>query len=199
VGAAVSGGQGSAHGSGRPGILAAVAYLFSVLWLEAGYAAALRLLAGLPARSALWQGAVCVAAIFPLLACVLLALALPKRIRWRARAVVWGLWAFGSFAQFVLPWAGWVIIVRLMNLGSISWAAALRAGTAIALFSFLTGSALLLIFRPRPEDVIVTRLDVPLPGLPDAFEGYRTCTWVRSFLLKGRGGDWRRPRAWGPT
>jgi predicted MPP superfamily phosphohydrolase len=43
----------------------------------------------------------------------------------------------------------------------------------VAGFAYLTGVAILVLFSPRPRDVEITRLEIPIPGLPPAFDGYR--------------------------
>jgi len=117
--------------------------------------------------------ALCLAAGPPLLALVLKALGIPKRLR---RVPRWG-WAvldaaFGLL-QFALPWLGWALLLWVSNRHRLPFASALWLSASIALVSYLTGSALVLAFRPRPRSVELTRLEVGIPGLPEAFDGYR--------------------------
>jgi predicted MPP superfamily phosphohydrolase len=147
------------------------ATLLFVLWLEAGYTAGLVGLAHLPWPTALWQAALCIAAVPPLLLIVVQAISLPKLVHGRVSR--WGieaLWLSGNAAEFGLPWLGWATL--LWALGDGAWSRALPPAAGIALFSYLTGAALLLVFAPRPRDVQTTRLELPVPQLPAAFDGY---------------------------
>jgi hypothetical protein len=150
-----------------------VAYLIFLLWLELGYAVALAILPGLSWRAAVWQGAVCVAAIIPLLLAVVEVVAIPKRLGRVPAAVMRAIWTLGGLAELMLPWLGWAAVLWLINRGALSWPVAFRSGAGIAMFSYLTGAGLVLWFRPRPEQVQLSSLEIPIPGLPPEFEGYR--------------------------
>jgi len=161
-------------GAVRPGFARQVAGLaLVVLWFEIGCAAILRLLASLSWPAALWQGGLCVVASVPLLLLVLKAVRLPKLLWSVPRGIHACVGAVVALAQFVLPWLGWSAVVWLANAGRLSAAAALGTGGAIAAFSYLTCLGLVLAFRPRPRDVQVTRLEIPIPELPAGFDGYR--------------------------
>ncbi len=163
----------SEPGHGPPPITGRVlaASLLFLVWMEGGYAAALVWAAGLPVAMALWQGALCLLAIPALLLTVVKFVALPKHFPRLPKSVLNVLWTLGTVAELVLPWLGWSTLLWLLNGGV--WASALAPGGAVAAFSYLTGVTLLLRFGPRPRDVQITRLDIPLPGLPPAFDGYR--------------------------
>jgi len=144
-----------------------------LLWLEAGYAALLRLLAQLPWRAALWQGGLCVLASSVLLLLVINVLSAAKKIHSLPRSVGARLWVLLDASQFAIPWLGWTALLRLMNAGHLSWPQALWAAASIAAFSYLTGFAIILILRPKPRNVQITRHEVPVHGLPRPFDGYR--------------------------
>ncbi len=152
--------------------LSAAGCIALLLWLEAGYAVGLRLTIGVTWGAALWQGAVCLAAVGALLLAVLHLLSVPKLLRQLPRAVVVLSWRLAGLVEFLVPWAGWSGVIWLLNRGATR-AEALYAGAAIAVFSYLTGIALVVRFRPRAADVEVTELDIPIAGLPQAFDGYR--------------------------
>ncbi len=156
-----------------PGHTATWVYGAFVLWLLAGYAAALALILRFHLAAALWQGALCVAANPLLLYVVVKLLSVTKRVwglLWRAFAA---LGAILFVAQFVIPWLGWLALLRLLNPDILSWADAAGAAAAIAGFSYATGFALIAALHPRARDVEVTEHDVPIPGLPPSFDGYR--------------------------
>ena len=148
-----------------------VASLLFLAWMEAGYAAALVGAAHQPVAMALWQGALCLVAIPALLLAVVKFVALPKHFPRLPKSALNVLWMLGTVSELVLPWLGWSTLLWLLNGGV--WASALGPGGALAAFSYLTGLAILLRFGPRPRDVQVTRLDLLLPNLPAAFDGYR--------------------------
>jgi len=162
-------GSGSVHAS-HSSTAACVLFL---VWLEIGYAAALRLLGGLPWIAAGWQGAACIAAIPVLLFVVLEILTIPKRLGRLPREALAATWALTNLVQFALPWLGWAGLVWLVNRGTLSWAVSLRSAAGITILSYLTGVALILRFRPAPEATEVTRLETPISDLPVAFDGYR--------------------------
>jgi len=147
------------------------ASLVFLLWMEAGYAALLFWVARQPLPTALWQGAACLIAVPPLLLAVVRLVSLPKLLPRLPKPVVNLLWMIGSVAEVVLPWLGWSALVWLLSGGS--WRSALAPGGAIAVFSYLTGTVILLRYRPRPEHVQLTEFEVAIPGLPPAFDGYR--------------------------
>jgi hypothetical protein len=149
------------------------AYLLFLVWLEAGYAVALRLVAGLPWGTAAWQAAVSMVAVVPLLLAVLHLLSLPKLLRRLPRAMMVLWWNLATLAEFLLPWLGWAALIWFANYGELAWATALRAGAAIAAFSYITGLGIIVRFRPRPGDVELTRLEIPVAGLPTSFDGYQ--------------------------
>ena len=157
----------------RRGQLSPAGLVGLLVWLGAGYAAALAGFAGLPWGAAVWQGAVCVAAIPVLLFLVLSLIALPKRVHLSSLRALARLTAPMAIGQFALPWAGWSALVRVLNGQGLPWATAWAAGGAIAAFSYLTGLGLIALFRPRPEEAEVTQVEVGLAGLPASFDGYR--------------------------
>jgi hypothetical protein len=148
-------------------------YALFLVWLWAGYACALRLFAGVPWVAAVWQAAACVLAVVPFLLAVLNLLSEAKLLGWLPAPVLRALWRIADLAQFAIPWLGWAALIRLVNAGAVSWTAALRSGGAIGIFSYLSGLALLVRFRPQAADVEVTEVTVAIPGLPAAFDGYR--------------------------
>lgn len=151
--------------------LAAFALLLA--WLEAGCAAALMHFVPLPWHAALWQAAVCVLASPPLLLLVIKVLSSVKAIQRLPRAVSAVFWVLLDLSQVALPWLGWSVLIALMNAGRVSYLGAVWAATPVAVFSYLTGFAIVLAFRPKPSDVQIAYHDVPVPGLPPAFDGYR--------------------------
>ena len=167
--------RGATQGHAALGARAVIIFL---AWLEAGYAVALALFAQLSAYAALWEAAACIAAIPLLLSAVIAFLALPKYVQGLPGSVRTAAWVGGGAAEIALPWLGWSWLLHLLNGGDLSWPAALRAGAAVALFSYLTGFLLLLRFRPRPRDVEVTRLEIPIRGLPEEFDGYQIRLWT---------------------
>lgn len=154
------------------GQLPVTAYLLFLVWLEAGYTAAIALFAPLAWTQAAWQAALLVATAAPLLLAVLAVLSVPRRLR-LPRTLLRLLWAIGSVGEFALPWLAWSGLFWLLNGGRESWGAALRASGAVAVLSYLTGLWLVLHFHPRAEDVEITRLDIPIRGLPESFDGYQ--------------------------
>ena len=150
-----------------------VVYLLIALWLEAGYALALKLFSGLAWATALWQAAVCLVASGPLLVAVIASLSAPKKLARLSRRAYTATWPFMSLAQYGLPWLGWSALVWWMNGGEVSQLGALHSGAAIAIFSYVNGFAAMLMLRPRAGDVEVTRVDVHVESLPPAFDGYR--------------------------
>lgn len=153
--------------------VASVHYVLLVIWLTAGSAASLRLAAGLPWTAALWQGALCVAAALPLLVLVVRVVALPKGLL-RSHARLYLILSFGTeLLEYLLPWLGWAALLWLLNRGRLEAGDALAAAGAVALFSYATGLAVVLALRPSVRDVEVTEIEVPIPDLPPAFDGYR--------------------------
>jgi predicted MPP superfamily phosphohydrolase len=144
-----------------------------VVWLLAGYAVALALVAGLPLPVAAWQGALCLAANPALLFLVIKVVGLPKRLRWVPRSAFTLLGTAIALGQFVLPWLGWTLLLWLLNYGRFSWAEAAAAAAAVACFSYITGFAVIALLHPRASDVVTTHRDIAIPGLPRAFDGYR--------------------------
>ncbi len=141
------------------------AALVFALWLEAGYAAVLIGLAHLQWPIALWQGALCIAAVPPLLLIVVQFVSLPKLFRRQlSRWLTEVLWMAGNVAELGLPWLGWATLLWALEGGA--WSRALPPAAGVALFSYLTGAGVLLLFAPRPRDVQTTRLELPVPGLP---------------------------------
>jgi len=147
--------------------------LLLALWLEVGYALALKLVAGLAWVIALWQAAACVVASGPLLLAVIIVLSVPKKLARLSRTAYVATWPFMSLAQYGLPWLGWSALVWWLNGGGVSTSETLRSGAAIAVFSYLSGFVAMLRLRPRPEDVEVTRTDVSVERLPPSFDGYQ--------------------------
>jgi hypothetical protein len=101
----------------RRGQLSPAGLVGLLVWLGAGYAAALAAFAGLPWGAAVWQAAVCVAAIPVLLFLVLSLIALPKRVHLSSLRALARLTAPMAIGQFALPWAGWSALVRVLNRG----------------------------------------------------------------------------------
>ena len=149
-------------------------YLLLLLWLEAGYVATLTAIIGMPWARAAWQAALCVAAIAPLLLLVLFLISLAKGFRRHLSRPLLGLfWVVGNIGQVVVPWLAWSALVHALNTPQLSTGDALIAGGALAWFSYLTGIAVILLLHPGAREVVVTRLELALPSLPAAFEGYR--------------------------
>jgi hypothetical protein len=142
-----------------------------LLWLEVGYAAMLAWAAGLAWPTALWQGALCVLAIPLLLSVVVRFVALPKLFPRLPKALLGVLWILGTFSEVVLPWLGWSTLLWRLSAGT--WSDALAPGGGVAAFSYLTGVAILVLWGPRPRDVQVTEVEIPIPDLPPPFDGYR--------------------------
>ena len=152
----------------RGGVRAFAALL---AWLYVGYAVIL-CISGI-GTAAWWQALSCLAAAPLLLWVVLKVLSAPKRsLRRLPRPTAAAVMAVTALLQFTLPWLGWWALLALLNPELTSPAAA-RLGGYLALFSYLTGLALAAAARPRARHVEVTRLEVPVPGLPPAFDGYR--------------------------
>lgn len=147
------------------------ATLLFLLWLEAGFVFALMWAAGLPLTTALWQAALCLAAVPALLFAVVKFVSLPKHLPHLPKPALGALWALGTLSEIVLPWLGWSTLLWLLNGGT--WFRALGPGGAVAGFAYLTGVAILALFSPRPRDVKIARSEVPIPNLPAAFDGYR--------------------------
>ncbi len=147
--------------------------LLLLLWLEAGYALALRLLAGLAWPAALWQAAVCVLAGGVLLLAVIVVLSAPKKLARVSQAAYRAAGPFMGLAQYGLPWLGWAALIWWLNGGDLAPFSALRSGAAVSLFSYLTGLAVVVRLRPRASEVEITRTDVVVDRLPPAFEGYQ--------------------------
>lgn len=154
------------------GQLSPIWYPISLLWLEAGYAFALALLLSTSTAAAVWQAALCVLASVPLLFAVLKLLSLPKRMRGLPRTAFHAIGAMLAILQFVLPWLGWSALLWLLN-SRLPASHAAAAGAGVAAFSYLSGFGLILLLHPRPSDVEVTHYQVPIPGLPQAFDDYR--------------------------
>ena len=151
-----------------------LSYIIFVLWLEGGYLASLVVFARVRPATALWQAAICIIAIPPLLFLVLRVLNFPKRfLRSLPKAAIRVVGAVAGTAQFMLPWAGWTVLLWAINRGSMTWAAALRGGASVAGFSYLTGFGLVLLFGARTREVEMSRFDIPVAGLPEQFDGYR--------------------------
>jgi len=149
----------------------AAAGLLFLLWLELGYALLLRALVPTGWCASFWQAALCVAAIVPLTAATIGFISAPKYLSGASRRAVTVLWTVAQMFEAFLPWLAWSTLLRLA--GPSSWPAALCGGGGITIFSYLTGAMLLVLLRPRPGQVELTRLELPVPGLPAAFDGYQ--------------------------
>lgn len=161
--------------AGRParrGWRSAAAHLLFLVWLEAGYAGGIALFAGRSWRTALWQAAACIAVAVPVLRSLLALLSLPRHLQ-LDRPGLRRLWNTGYLLQFVLPWLFWAVWLWLLNTGHLSWLNALKGSGAVAVFSYLTGFGLVLLLRPKLGDVEITQLEIPVAGLPQAFDGYQ--------------------------
>ncbi len=143
-----------------------------ILWLLAAYTVALRLFAAMAWTRALWQSLTCVLVSPILLTIVVKVLSAPKRLGSAGAVFDNALAPLMIAAQYVLPWLGWSILIYWMNGGQITTSGALGAGAGVALISFMSAAATLLALRPRVCDVAVTQLEVPIAGLPRAFDGY---------------------------
>ena len=149
-----------------------VIYLVLALWLWLGYSASLIAVAHLR-WAALWQAAVYVLVSVPLLWCVITVLSFPKKLVRVAPDVYRAVSPALALSQYLLPWVGWSALIWWMNGGGLSAVSALETGAALAAFSYASGFALLMSLRPRAGGVEVTRTDVSIGGLPQAFDGYR--------------------------
>jgi hypothetical protein len=148
------------------------ASLAFVLWFWGGYAAILITLGGTPLAAAAWPALLCFLAMPVLLLAVVEFVALPKHLlRILPRPAVQAFWLLGNLAEATFPWLGWTTLLWLLHGGR--WGRAMLPAAGIAAFSYLTGFLILLVFRPRPASVQLTRLELALPGLPAAFDGYR--------------------------
>jgi predicted MPP superfamily phosphohydrolase len=142
-----------------------------LLWLVLGYAAILWRVGELSLGTALWQGALYLVAVPFLLLLVVLLVSLPKPFhKVLPRPVLAGFWIFGGLSELFAPWLGWSLLIWLLNAHTPR---ALALGGELALFSYLTGVAIMVVFGPRPRTVQITTLDLPIAGLPAAFDGYR--------------------------
>ncbi len=148
---------------------AAAAGLLCLLWLELGYAAAFAAIGHIGWSTALWQAALCIVAIPPLLFAVVKFVSFPKNLPHLSRTTLKALWLLGNVVEICLPWLGWSTLFWLLNGGA--WGALLPGG-GVALFSYCFGILLLVLLRPRASDVQITRLELPITGLPAAFDGY---------------------------
>jgi len=154
-----------------PGWRGAIPYVGLSAWLLGGYFLLIALVGHLPWTDALWRAAICLVAIAPLLELVIGAIALLKRASSGVPPGLVGmLWGIGNAVQFLLPWLGWSAALWASG---IAGSPALVVGAAVALFSYATGAAALAVFHPRATSVRLTHIEVPLGGLPPAFDGYR--------------------------
>jgi predicted MPP superfamily phosphohydrolase len=151
--------------------LAVMALVF--LWLELGSLLALHLIGDVSWPAAVWQAAVCVLADGPLLLLVIAVLSVPKKLARFSRTAYRLTACLVSLTQYAIPWLGWAGLTWLMNRRLLPFDVALETAGAIAVFSYVSGFALVFLRRPRAGDVEITETDVPIPNLPPAFEGYR--------------------------
>ena len=142
-------------------------------WLAVGYAAALRLAAGVSWATASWQATACVLTGAILLLLVIEAVSVSRRIAGVSPAAYRAVAPIMGASQYALPWLGWSVLIWWMNGGRLSTVEALESGAAISAFSYLSGFVIVLTLRPRAGDVEVTRTDAILDALPAAFDGYR--------------------------
>jgi hypothetical protein len=159
--------------STAPGRRQLAASLALIIALLAAYAAALRLVAGVPWGKSAMLAAVCVLAAPPLLTLVVRALTVPKSLARLSRILYRALAHIVSLSQYLLPWLGWSALIALLGGRDIGWGTAFRAGAAIAAVSYLAGLVLVMRLRPRASDVEVTAFDFAVPNLPSAFDGYQ--------------------------
>jgi predicted MPP superfamily phosphohydrolase len=150
-----------------------VSLSFLLLWLTSGYAAIIGLVLGLAWWVALWEAVLCVAASGPLLLVVIGAVTLPKKLTGVSQGAYYIAAAAAGPFQYAIPWLGWSAIIWGLNVGRVSAAGAFVAGAAVAAFSFLTGLAVMLMLRPRVQDVEVNCTEVTVDRLPHAFDGYQ--------------------------
>jgi hypothetical protein len=150
-----------------------VVILLLIICLSAVYAAALRLVAAATWPESVLLALVCLLAAPLLLTLVVKVLSVPKSLARFSRTLYRVLAHIMSLSQYLLPWLGWSALIALLGGRDMTWAIALRAGAAIAAISYLAGFALVMILRPRADAVEFTTLDVPIPGLPNVFDGYR--------------------------
>jgi len=150
---------------------AALAALLFLFWLWGGYTAILTLTDAVRLRTAAGEAALCLLVAPVILFAVVHFIALPKPFTTTLpRAVIELLWLLGNVSEVVIPWLGWAALLWIIHRGR---AGALLPAACLALFSYLTGIAILLFFRPRAGSVQITRLELPIPNLPRAFDGYR--------------------------
>lgn len=142
-------------------------------WLAAGYAAALRLVAGVSWTTASWQAVACVLTGGILLLLVIGALSLSKKVAGVSPAAYRAVAPIMGASQYALPWLGWSVLIWWMNGGRLSSVEAFECAAVVSAFSYLSGFIIVLALRPRAEDVEVTRTEVILDALPAAFDGYQ--------------------------
>lgn len=150
-----------------------VVILLLIICLFAVYAAALRLVAAPTWQENVLLAFACLLAAPPLLTLVVKVLSVPKSLARFSRMLYRVVAHVTSLSQYLVPWLGWSALIALLGGRDITWAIAFRAGAAIAAVSYLAGFALVMMLRPRADAVEVTTLDVPIPGLPSVFDGFR--------------------------
>ncbi len=142
-------------------------------WLIAGYAAALRVVAGVSWPTASWQAVACVFTGGMLLLLVIWVLSVSKKLAGVSPAAYRAAGPIMGASQYALPWLGWSVLIWWMNGGRLSAVEALESGAVVSAFSYVSGFVIVLALRPRAEDVEVTRAEVMLDALPASFDGYR--------------------------
>jgi predicted MPP superfamily phosphohydrolase len=157
----------------RPTAAQSLGYVLVLALVIAGYSIGLRVIGRLAWSAAVWQAVVCALAAGPILLTVIIGVSIPKKL---AR---YSVTAYNALAplmlayQYAFPWVAWSVLIRWMNGGQMASGTAWQSGAAITLFSYVGGAALVLLLRPRPTDIEITRLEIRLPDLPPAFDGYR--------------------------
>jgi hypothetical protein len=150
-----------------------VTILLLLICLLAAYAAALRLVAAATWQDSILLAFACLLSAPLLLTLVVKVLSLPKSLARFSRTLYRVLAHVMGLSQYLLPWLAWSALIALLGEREMTWAIAFRAGAVIAAVSYLAAFALVMRLRPRADAVEVTALDVPIPGLPSAFDGYR--------------------------
>jgi hypothetical protein len=138
--------------------------------LLGGYGAGLRLLLSLSWPAALGQGLLLVALDVPLAAAMGNATILPRRLAGLPARVRAGAEAAAMPAGCVLGWLIWSLVLWALN--PVGPGRALLAGGGVFLVSGLVAGFWVAMNFLRPPRAELTRLELTLPRLPKAFDGY---------------------------
>jgi len=156
----------------RPTMKQGLAFALLTVLVIGGYSVGLRVIAGVAWPTAVWQGAVCALAAGPILIALIGTLSIPKRLARYSIAAYRAVSPLMAAYQYAFPWVIWSLMILWMNAGRILGGRAWLAGAAITLFSYGCGAALVLLLRPRSSDIEITRVEIAIPNLPPAFDGY---------------------------